>query len=53
MLLSTFHLFSDISCQLTPLIQELERPILRNIFTVNNTEVILTLTNNYIVLHNQ
>jgi hypothetical protein len=33
-----------------PLLQELERPKLRNIFSINKTEIQLTLTDNYIVL---
>jgi hypothetical protein len=33
-----------------PLLQELERPKLRNIFSINKTDIQLTLTDNYIVL---
>lgn len=50
--LSAFHLFSDITPGLSQLIQEIEKPILRDIFTVSKTEIVLILTENFIVLHN-
>lgn len=50
--LSAFHLFSEITPALCTLIREIEKPILRDIFTVSKTEIVLILTENFIVLHN-
>lgn len=44
------HLFEQITPSMFPLLQELQRPKLRNIFSINKTEIQLTLTDNYIVL---
>jgi hypothetical protein len=51
MLQTHFHLFSEITSSQVQALQELERPKLRNIFTVNKTEIALTLTDNYIAVH--
>lgn len=50
--LSAFHLFSDITPGLSQLIREIEKPILRDIFTVSKTEIVLILTENFVVLYN-
>jgi hypothetical protein len=50
MILSTFHLFSPVFPGMPHLKQELENPLLRNIFTHNSTEMLLILTENYIVI---
>lgn len=50
MLPSCLHLFEQITPNMFHLIQELDKPKLRNIFTINKTQVQLTLTDNFIVL---
>lgn len=50
MILSTFHLFSTVCPGMSQLQHELDRPLLRNIFTLNSLEMLLTLTENYIVI---
>ena len=50
MLPSCLHLFEQITPNMFHLIQELDKPKLRNIFNVNKTQVQLTLTDNFIVL---
>jgi hypothetical protein len=47
---SPLHLFEEITPSMLHLAQELERPRLRNVFTVNKTDVQLTLTDNFLVL---
>ena len=50
MLSSPLHLFEEITPSMFHLIQELDKPKLRNIFTINKADIQLTLTDNYIVL---
>ena len=50
MILSTFHLFSPVFPGVSRLKQELENPYFRNIFTHKSTEMLLILTENYIVI---
>ena len=47
---SPLHLFEEITPSMFILIQELDRQKLRNIFTVNKSQIQLTLTDNYILL---
>lgn len=50
MLPSSLHLFEQITPNMFHLVQELDKPKLRNIFNINKTQVQLTLTDNFIVL---
>jgi len=50
MIWSSFHLFAAVSAGGPQLKQELERPLLRNIFSHNSSEMLLTLTENYILM---
>lgn len=50
MILSTFHLFSNLCQGMSQFKHELDRPLLRNIFTLNSLEMLLTLTENYIFI---
>jgi hypothetical protein len=44
------YLFEEILPSMTVLLEELENPRLRNVFSINKNDVQLTLTNNFIVL---
>ena len=50
MLPASLHLFEQITPNMFHLIQELDKPKLRNMFNVNKSQVQLTLTDNFIVL---
>ena len=47
---SSTYLFEEILPSMNILLQELECPRLRNIFSINKNDVQLTLTDHYIVL---
>lgn len=47
---NTLYLFEEILPNMSSLLQELERPRLRNVFTINKNDVQLTLTDHHIVL---
>ena len=46
----SLYLFEEILPSMNVLLQELDCPRLRNIFTINKNDVQLTLTDHYIVL---
>ena len=48
--LNSLYLFEEILPSMQVLLQELECPRLRNIFTISKNDVQLTLTEHYIVL---
>ena len=47
---TSLYLFEEILPNMNSLLLELESPRLRNVFTINKSEVQLTLTDNHVVL---